>query len=139
MRPNKHWDTDIHRLATALRTVVAAWFDVSVSKKAVLLCTVALFLPATAVYSQEFNNDSLRDDQRDLIRVHNAAVVVGIGSSGPLGTAIELTEFSTNLELKATPPILEIPGNTAVYPDALPGGGFACDYMLTLPQASSTY
>ena len=139
MRPNKHWDTDIHRLATALRTVVAAWFDVSVSKKAVLLCTVALFLPATAVYSQEFNNDSLRDDQRDLIRVHNAAVVVGIGSSGPLGTAIELTEFSTNLELKATPPILEIPGNTAVYPDALPGGGFACDYTLTLPQASSTY
>ncbi|MEM7804570.1 MAG: thrombospondin type 3 repeat-containing protein [Pseudomonadota bacterium] len=103
------------------------------------MCAGALFLPATAVYSQEFNNDSLRDDQRDLIRVHNAAVVVGLGSSGPLGTAVELTEFSTNLELKATPPILEIPANTSVYPDALPGGGFACDYTLTLPQASSTY
>ena len=122
MRPNKRRDTRFHRIATALRNAVAARFHVSIRWKAALLCAGALFLPAKAVYSQEFNNDSLRDDQRELIRVHNAAGVVGRGSSGPLGTAVELPEFSTNLELKATPPILELPANTSVYPDALPGG-----------------
>ncbi|MDJ0759504.1 MAG: thrombospondin type 3 repeat-containing protein, partial [Woeseiaceae bacterium] len=109
--------------------------------KTTTTCAIStvLALLCTATQAQERDNDSLRDDQLALLATHNFAVGAGLASSGPFGTAVELTEFSANLGLKATPPILEIPGNTSVYPDALPGGEFACDYTLTLPQASSTF
>ena len=99
----------------------------------------ALTVVCTATHAQEWNNQSLRDEQADLLETHNAAVVIGLGSSGPFGTAVELTEFSANLGLKATPPVLIVPGAVSVYPDSLPGGELACDYTLNLPQASSNY
>jgi hypothetical protein len=99
----------------------------------------ALFLLVSGAEAQEFDNGDLRAEQLALLATHNFAVGAGLTSSGPLGTAVELTEFAANLGLKALPPVLEIPGDITRFPDRLADNSFACDYSLFLPQASADY
>ena len=88
---------------------------------------------------REHDNGTLRDQQLGVLATHNVAVGAGLVSTGPLGTAVELTEFSANLALKALPPVLEIPDDRNRFPDSLSNGSFACEFTFSLPQASADY
>jgi hypothetical protein len=91
----------------------------------------ALFLLVSGAEAQEFDNGDLRAEQLAVLATHNFAVGAGLTSSGPLGTAVELTEFAANLGLKALPPVLQIPGDITRFPDRLADSSFACDYSFS--------
>jgi hypothetical protein len=105
----------------------------------VLVTVVSLIVLTVPLHAQQFDNDTVRSRQRDQVAVHNAAALLGIGSTGPFGIATELTELSANLALKIEPPVLEAPARVTVYPDTFNDGSYACSYAYDLPQQSALY
>lgn len=83
-------------------------------------------------------NQGYLDRMKAPLTTHNAALVLGLGSSGPVGTAIEITELSANLALKTIPAVLEVPADKAVYPELGADGDYRCTFAYTTPQLTAT-
>ncbi len=109
-----------------------------------ILSALAFMLIANRVqahgdHTEPSHNQSLQREQLAVLATHNFFVGAGLTSSGPIGTAVEVSEMAANLGLKALRPVLDIPDDVEKFPTARTDGSFACDYSFSLPQASANY
>lgn len=98
----------------------------------------ALLLIGPRALPLDAENQGYLDRMDVPLATHNAALVLGLGSSGVAGTGIEITELSANLVLKTIPAVLVVPEDKVVYPELGSGGDYRCSVDYTTPQTSAS-
>jgi hypothetical protein len=99
-----------------------------------VVCTQAAAAPATV--EEWDSNDSLRTLLAGLIVYHDLMIPLGLVPEPVINTAAETIEASTNILLKAFPPVFEPPPDVG---PLMPNSPDQCTYAFVAPQPEAEF
>lgn len=96
---------------------------------------IAICAPLTAAQAHVFdatpdNNNGIAAAQGALMGAHISGVVGGLVLPGPFGIGAEIAAMAADISLKNTPPLLVLPGDRELYPNAVAAGDQSGQYCV---------